>query len=83
MNFAIKMGMMPTSHTNAPVAFPNLIMVMWAAVNRISRSGIIIGADENPAPPALFCFIQYPEELLAKVVRAQDTQVSTVLASCL
>jgi hypothetical protein len=27
---AVKMGKMTTSHTDAPAALPNLIMVMWA-----------------------------------------------------
>ena len=44
------MGMMPTSHTDAPVAFPNLMMVMWATVNRVSRSGAVIGPDERLTP---------------------------------
>ncbi len=50
INTAWKMGMMPTSHTDAPVAFPNLMMVMWATVNRVSRSGIVIGAEERLPP---------------------------------
>ncbi len=47
---ALRMGMMPTSHTDAPVAFPNLMMVMWATVNRVSRSGAVIGPDERLTP---------------------------------
>lgn len=47
---ALNMGMMPTSHTDAPVAFPNLMMVMWATVNRVSRSGDVMGADERLTP---------------------------------
>jgi predicted amidohydrolase YtcJ len=47
---AVKMGMMPTSHTDAPVALPNLLMVMWATVNRVSRSGAFIGAEERLTP---------------------------------
>jgi len=47
---ALNMGMMPTSHTDAPVAFPNLMMVMWATVNRVSRSGAVIGANERLTP---------------------------------
>ena len=30
-----------TSHTDAPVALPNLMQVVWATVNRTSRSGTI------------------------------------------
>jgi predicted amidohydrolase YtcJ len=50
INTAVKMGMKPTSHTDAPVAFPNLMMVMWATVNRVSRSGAVIGAGERLTP---------------------------------
>jgi predicted amidohydrolase YtcJ len=47
---AIKKGMIVTSHTDAPVALPNLMMVMWTTVNRVSRSGAVIGADERLTP---------------------------------
>jgi predicted amidohydrolase YtcJ len=50
MRSAIDRGMMPTSHTDAPVALPNLMQVMWATVNRVSRSGKVIGADERTTP---------------------------------
>jgi hypothetical protein len=50
MRSAIDLGMMPTSHTDAPVALPNLMQVMWATVNRVSRSGKVIGADERVTP---------------------------------
>ena len=39
-----------TSHTDAPVALPNLMQVVWATVNRTSRSGVVIGADERVTP---------------------------------
>jgi predicted amidohydrolase YtcJ len=45
---AVRMGMMPTSHTDAPVALPNLMMVMWATVNRVSRSGDWSGRAAYP-----------------------------------
>ena len=35
------------SHTDAPVALPNLMQVMWATVNRTSRSGKVIGEGER------------------------------------
>jgi predicted amidohydrolase YtcJ len=47
---AITRDMMPTSHTDAPVALPNLMQVMWSTVNRVSRSGKVIGADERVTP---------------------------------
>jgi predicted amidohydrolase YtcJ len=36
---ALNKGLHLTSHTDAPVAFPNLAMIIWTTVNRISRSG--------------------------------------------
>ncbi len=50
INSAVKRGMMPTSHTDAPVALPNLMVVMWATVNRVSRSGTVIGPEERLTP---------------------------------
>jgi hypothetical protein len=32
------------------VALPNLMQVAWATVNRVSRSGKVIGADERVTP---------------------------------
>ncbi|MFO1407796.1 MAG: amidohydrolase [Steroidobacteraceae bacterium] len=43
-------GLHATSHTDAPVALPNLMQVVWATVNRTSRSGAVIGADERVTP---------------------------------
>lgn len=39
-----------TSHTDAPVALPNLMQVAWATVNRTSRSGTVIGPEERVSP---------------------------------
>jgi hypothetical protein len=50
MRSAIDKGMMPTSHTDAPVALPNLMQVMWATVNRTSRSGKVMGEKERVTP---------------------------------
>lgn len=47
---AINKGMIVTSHTDAPVALPNLMMVMWTTVNRVSRTGAVIGASERLTP---------------------------------
>lgn len=47
---ALNRGMKVTSHTDAPVAFPNLMMILWTTVNRVSRSGAIIGEDERLTP---------------------------------
>ena len=32
------------------MALPNLMQVVWATVNRTSRSGAVIGADERVTP---------------------------------
>ena len=47
---ALKMGTPVTSHTDAPVALPNLMMIMHTTVNRVSRSGKIMGPDERLTP---------------------------------
>jgi predicted amidohydrolase YtcJ len=47
---ALNKGLNITIHTDAPVALPNLMRVVWTAVNRISRSGQIIGESERLTP---------------------------------
>lgn len=47
---ALNKGLRVNSHTDAPVALPNLMQVMWATVNRTSRSGKVMGADERLTP---------------------------------
>jgi predicted amidohydrolase YtcJ len=54
MRSALNRGIAVTSHTDAPVALPNLMQVMWATVNRTSRSGVTIGADEKITPEEAF-----------------------------
>lgn len=39
-----------TSHTDAPIALPNLMMIMWTTVNRVTRSGDIIAPEEALTP---------------------------------
>jgi predicted amidohydrolase YtcJ len=56
INTALKKGLHVTSHTDAPVAFPNMMMILWTTVNRISRSGTILGEGERLTPyQALQC----------------------------
>lgn len=50
MRSVLDRGMLVTSHTDAPVALPNLMQVMSATVNRTSRSGKVIGPDERLTP---------------------------------
>ncbi len=50
MRSILNTGLHATSHTDAPVALPNLMQVVWATVNRTSRSESIIGPDERVTP---------------------------------
>lgn len=47
---ALKKGLRVTSHTDAPVALPNLMMILWTTVNRVSRTGTVMGPDERLTP---------------------------------
>ncbi len=47
---ALNKGLNITIHTDAPVALPNLMRVVWTAVNRTSRSGQIIDEGERLTP---------------------------------
>ena len=50
MKTAISKGLKPTNHTDFNVAPIDQMMVVWTAVNRISRNGEIIGSDERISP---------------------------------
>lgn len=50
MRSILSTGLHATSHTDAPVALPNLMQVAWATVNRTSRSGAVVGPDERVTP---------------------------------
>ena len=47
---ALSKGIHVTSHTDAPVAFPNLMMILHTSVNRVSRSGSVMGESERLTP---------------------------------
>jgi hypothetical protein len=47
---ALKKGLRVTSHTDAPVALPNLMMILWTTVNRVSRTGTVMGENERLTP---------------------------------
>ena len=47
---AINKGIDITIHTDAPVALPSLMRVVWTAVERTSRSGKVIGPDQRLTP---------------------------------
>ncbi|MFM8533586.1 MAG: amidohydrolase [Acidimicrobiia bacterium] len=50
MRSILNTGLHATSHTDAPVALPNLMQVVWATVNRTTRSGDVVGPDERVTP---------------------------------
>lgn len=44
---ALNKGLKITIHSDAPVALPNLMRVIWTAVSRTSRSGRVVGEKER------------------------------------
>ncbi len=66
--WARQLGMIFTSHHDAPVALPDSMRVYYATVNRISRTGREIGPDqrvtplEGPKAQTLWAATQYREE---------------------
>ncbi|GAB6169810.1 amidohydrolase family protein [Clostridium carnis] len=49
-NSALKKGIKFTFHQDAPVIEPNMLETVWCAVNRITKSGVILGEDEKISP---------------------------------
>ncbi|MEY2917101.1 MAG: hypothetical protein RIS73_815, partial [Bacteroidota bacterium] len=49
-NTAFKKGMIFTEHHDAPVGLPSSIMIIATAVNRTSRTNVVIGPDERITP---------------------------------
>jgi predicted amidohydrolase YtcJ len=57
---ALNKGLRITTHTDAPVALPNLMRMVWTAVQRTSRSGKIIGDGEQLTPyEAMKCLTEW------------------------
>jgi predicted amidohydrolase YtcJ len=50
MKTAIEKGLKPTNHTDFNVAPIDQMMVVWTAVNRMSRNGEVIGPEERVTP---------------------------------
>ncbi len=50
LNSALKKGIIFTNHTDFGVTPINQIFLMWTAVNRLSRSGVVVGPDERVKP---------------------------------
>lgn len=50
LNTALKMGIPATNHTDFNVLPIDQMMVVWSAVNRTTRTGVLLGADERVNP---------------------------------
>jgi predicted amidohydrolase YtcJ len=50
MRAAIDKGLRPTNHTDFVVTPLNQMFVMWSAVERLSRAGVVIGPDQRVTP---------------------------------
>jgi predicted amidohydrolase YtcJ len=50
MRDAIDAGMKPSNHTDFVVAPLDQMMVLWSAVNRISRAGVEVGPGQRITP---------------------------------
>ncbi len=67
---ALKKGVHFTIHNDTPVVPPDMMRLMWVAVNRETRNGFILGEDERLAPyDALYAMTlggayQYSEEAI-------------------
>jgi len=48
--WALQRGMIFTSHHDSPVAFPDSMRVLDATVNRVTRSGKVLGPDQRVSP---------------------------------
>ncbi|WP_417212780.1 amidohydrolase [Bizionia sp.] len=47
---AARLGLKPTNHSDATVTPIDPIFTIWTAVNRVSRSGVVIGKNERTTP---------------------------------
>lgn len=50
MRDVIDAGLLPTSHHDSPVTFPNSMRVLDATVNRVTRSGKALGPNQRITP---------------------------------
>jgi predicted amidohydrolase YtcJ len=50
MNYANSLGIKFTNATDAPVVPPSPLHLTWTAVNRVSRSGVVVGPSERVTP---------------------------------
>lgn len=47
---AVKIDMAYTLHQDAPVIMPDMLETIWCAVNRTTKSGVLLGEDERLTP---------------------------------
>jgi predicted amidohydrolase YtcJ len=47
---ALESGLMATNHTDEPVTPINPLFLLWSSVNRVSRTGVLLGAEERVTP---------------------------------
>jgi predicted amidohydrolase YtcJ len=47
---ALAIGLQATNHTDEPVTPINPLFLLWTSVNRVSRTGVLLGADERVTP---------------------------------
>lgn len=50
LNYASRIDLKFSNHTDSPVVPPDMMMLVWTAVNRLSRSGEVVGPDERVPP---------------------------------
>jgi len=50
MAYASSKGLPYSNHTDSPVVPPDMMMLTWTAVNRLSRSGVVVGPNERATP---------------------------------
>ncbi|HEX5819388.1 MAG TPA: amidohydrolase [Gemmatimonadales bacterium] len=48
--YATSKGLRFSNHNDAPVVPPDMLLLAWTAVNRLSRSGVVVGPDERVPP---------------------------------
>lgn len=50
LRYADSIGLVATNHNDSPVVPPDMMMLTWTAVNRLSRSGVVVGPDARVTP---------------------------------
>ncbi|MDQ1901632.1 amidohydrolase [Paracoccus sp. WLY502] len=50
MATADRLGLKATNHTDSPIVPPDMMFLVWTAVNRVTRSGQVLGPEERVSP---------------------------------